>query len=141
MLSSPFFSIGEFGCHDGTPYPVDWIDSRLQWLCDVLDLLRAEWDGPLVVVSGYRTYTYNLRIGGASRSQHVQGRAADVRPLHLRDVPELHALALKLFESGKLPALGGLGRYAHWIHVDVRERPADGHLAQWLGTGIGSEPA
>jgi hypothetical protein len=42
--------------------------------------------------------------------------------------------------AGKLPKLGGIGWYPRqWVHIDVRPRPADGHIAKWVGAGFASE--
>lgn len=146
-LAARWFHVAEFDCHDGTPYPPDWVSDRLQRLCDVLDAIRGAWGGPLAVVSGYRTPEWNQRIDGAGKSQHVEGLAADIKPLvHASALPvavaDLHARILRLEADGKLAGMGGLGFYpGRWVHVDVRARPADGHLAQWHGTGVGSEQA
>lgn len=141
MITSKYFSAHEFECHDGTDYPSEWHAERLQPLCDTLDAIREAWSGPLIVVSGYRTDSYNKRVGGASASQHVQGRAADVRPAsgNPNAVRQLYDLVRSVLADGKLPHLGGLGVYRRWIHVDVRPRPADGRIARWEGHGIGSE--
>lgn len=135
----------EFDCHDGTDYPAEWISTRLADLVETLDVIREAWGGPLSVVSGYRSPAWNERVGGAKASQHAEGRAADIRPRPQLDenyadtVMRLHALILELYRTRKLPLLGGLGVYPRWVHVDCRERPADGHLARWRGAGVGSE--
>ena len=143
-LRSEHFVVQEFDCHSGVEYPVEWIGDRLQVLVDTLEVIRHYWGGPLVVICGYRTADYNARLaarssGVARNSQHVQGRAADVRPSQpsTARVMELHYLVLKLHGEGKLPRLGGLGVYPRWIHVDVRA--GSGHLARWTGSGVGSE--
>ncbi len=52
--------------------------ANLQWLCvDILQPLRDEV-GPIVVTSGYRCLALNRAIGGAERSQHMTGQAADI---------------------------------------------------------------
>lgn len=150
-MNSRHFTVAEFSCHDGTEYPAEWVDDRLQALCNVLDVIRDEWRGPLYVVSGYRTAAFNAALaqasaarngvsGVAQNSQHVQGRAADVRPSDptVFRVAQLHALTRRLYDTGKIPALGGLGVYTGWIHVDVRAK-VNGHLATWIGAGAGSE--
>ncbi len=145
-MTSKWFNPSEFDCHDGTPYPVAWMD-RLQRLCDVLDVIRDAWGGPLRVVSGYRTPEWNQRIDGAKASQHVEGLAADIAPMvkpeamHLA-VNDLHSRILRLGADSRIPLLGGLGYYpAKWIHVDVRQKPISGRIAQWHGTGVGAEQA
>ena len=146
---SRYFTVDEFRCRSGEPYPAAWAGDRLAALCGVLDMLRDAWGGPLVVVCGYRTAAYNAALaeasakrngdvsGVAQNSQHVQGRAADIRPdaPTVERVAELHRLALRLHREGKI-RLGGLGLYPGWIHVDVR---AGEHLATWGGQGDGSD--
>ena len=139
------FSLEEFACHDGSPYPLRWIPLRLVPLVGALDAIRDAWGAPLTVVSGYRTSAHNTAVGGASASQHVEGRAADVAPLEGPEpfpdrVARFHGMILGMWNAGELPDLGALGYYpGRWCHVDVRERQPIGHLAQWVGTGIGSE--
>jgi len=127
---TPHFALGEFACHDGTPYPVEWVESRLRQLCELLEEIRREVKAPVRVLSGYRTPVYNRRIGGARASQHVEGRAADII-VDSMTVPRLHAAILDLHRTDVgAAALGGLGRYPGFVHVDVRivER-----LARWTG--------
>ncbi len=146
MIHSRWFHVAEFDCHDGTPYPEAWED-RLERLCYVLDAIRSAWGGPLRVVSGYRTPAWNQRIDGAQASQHVEGLAADIAPMvkpamMQLSINDLHGRILRLNADSKIPLMGGLGYYAgKWIHVDVRARPANGHLAQWHGQGVGAEQA
>lgn len=152
-MISRHFTVEEFRCHDGTPYPAEWVDDRLAALCGCLDVIRDAWGGPLTVVSGYRTPAVNdalvaasaARNGGVSgvakSSQHIQGRAADVRPdaPTVERVALLHDLVKELYAAGHLGRMGGLGIYVGWIHVDVRPRPSNGRLATWVGVGAGSE--
>jgi len=138
-----WFHAAEFSCHDGTPYPDAWAD-RLAALMSQLDIIRGLWGGPLRVVSGYRSPAWNTRVGGAGASQHMEGRAADIAPLVPADSTEtccadLHARILRAISTGQLELVGGLGLYRGWVHVDVRPKPADGHIARWVGTGVGSE--
>jgi uncharacterized protein YcbK (DUF882 family) len=143
-----YFGAHDFDCHDGTPYPTQWIALRLVPLVRVLDAARERWGAPIQVVSGYRTPEYNARIHGARLSQHPAGRAADVRPVPVSSegfedrVQRFHQMFADLWDEGSIPQLGGLGYYpSKWVHVDVRDRDPIGHLAQWTGTGIGSEVA
>ena len=154
MLVSRHFTLPEFACHGGEPYPDVWIDERLTPLCSVLDQIRDAWGGPLTVVSGYRTAAFNgaliqasqFRNGGlsgvAQNSQHVQGRAADIRPDNPTEMrnAQLWDLIKALYADGhgRINMLGGLGIYTGWVHVDIRPR-LNGHLAMWTGAGVGSE--
>lgn len=137
MKVTPHFDDVEFACHDGTPYPAEWVQERLLPLCTDLEIIRADVNAPILILSGYRSPAYNEArrrnsAGVAKDSQHIHGRAADIR---VRDLPsdELHAAILRLHREGKLPAIGGLGLYRGWVHVDVR--PGD-RLARWNGEGV-----
>ena len=44
----------------------------------LLDPLREAWGGPVVVNSGYRSPALNAAVGGAPRSRHMYGEAADI---------------------------------------------------------------
>lgn len=154
MIGSKYFKATEFRCRDGTPYPEDWGD-RFESLTSQLDVIREAWDAPVVVISGYRTATYNKRVGGARDSQHVQGRAADIRPAwgylqgiriawdeqELREkvdtITAFGAMIDRLIAQGMLPRVRGVGIYpGRWVHVDVRSGE---RVARWTGNGIGSE--
>ncbi len=145
-MTSRYFHVAEFNSHDGEPYPVAWTD-RLEALCSVLDVIRAAWGGPLRVVSGYRSPAWNAKVDGAKASQHMEGKAADIQPMVSAAamgaaVIDLHARILRLNADGQIQLMGGLGYYPNrWVHVDIRTRPSDGHLAQWHGMHVGSEVA
>ena len=73
--------------------------------------------GPLKVISGYRSPSYNRRVGGAKKSQHTSGNAIDidVRHLSIEQRQDLIKYA---------SALGyrGIGVYANSIHLDMGSR-------------------
>jgi uncharacterized protein YcbK (DUF882 family) len=134
MLITPHFSLDEFRCKDGTDYPFDWIVERLTPLCETLEVIRDAAGGrPLRILSGYRTPAWNQRVEGSPKSQHVEGRAADIQHPNLT-AAQLHALILLLHGGKKLPHLGGLGVYHTFVHCDVR--PTDGRLRRWSGTKV-----
>jgi uncharacterized protein YcbK (DUF882 family) len=139
MPVTQHFDVSEFQCHDLTPYPAEWIYDRLLPMCRILETTRSACgDRPVSITSGYRSPAHNMFVGGASASQHMQGRAADIE-IEGMAPSDVHATILALFNAGKLEGLGGLGVYPSWVHVDIR--PWIGHLARWEGTGIGSEQA
>jgi uncharacterized protein YcbK (DUF882 family) len=138
------FTVRELACHDGTPYPEAFAD-RLPELLALLDAIRDAWGEPIAVVDGYRSPAWNQHLidkdaaagthGVASGSQHVEGRAADIRPLMNPGLcAMLHQRIMQLWNDGKLPQLGGVGLYVKsgWVHVDTYHAP-DGHLRRWLG--------
>ena len=71
----------ELSCHDGSVYPAEWRETRAIPLAQEFEAVRAAVGQPIGIISAFRTPAYNARIPGAARnSQHVQGRALDLRP-------------------------------------------------------------
>lgn len=62
---------------DNTP-PQAVVAALTQLVGNVLDPLREAWGRPIYVTSGYRCEALNRAVGGAARSQHLRGEAADV---------------------------------------------------------------
>jgi len=104
------FKVKEFACKDGSD-PV-FIS---QELVDVLQKIREHFGKPVNITSAYRTPTHNAKEGGAKYSQHLYGRAADIKVTGVSP-KEVAAYAEKL-----LPNRGGIGIYNTFTHVDVRE--------------------
>ena len=51
----------------------------LQQLCHtILEPLRAYANQPIIISSGYRSPTLNVKVGGVYASQHTLGEAADI---------------------------------------------------------------
>jgi uncharacterized protein YcbK (DUF882 family) len=131
MTVTDHFDSAEFACRDGRLYPDIWIEDRLRPLCQQLEVLRAAIDRPIVIISGYRSPEWNGRVHGAKNSQHMEGRAADIRVADM-DAGIVHARLIELHAQGAI-RIGGLGRYRTFTHVDIR--PGD-RLAQWNGKAI-----
>lgn len=126
MKITAHFDSREFDCHDGTPYPPDWIESRLKPLCHALEALRGYYDRPIVVLSGYRTPYWNKKVGGARQSQHLEGKASDIHVVGISP-RYIQATIERLIGEGKMLP-GGLGRYRTFTHYDTR-----GRNARWEG--------
>jgi uncharacterized protein YcbK (DUF882 family) len=113
------------------PYPQRWRDERASAVANNFETVRELLGNePILIFSAYRTAPYNAHVGGATMSQHVQGRALDFR--HRRLAPrEVFARLLDLQKIGALPLLGGLGSYGTFTHMDVRPK-VGGRLATWI---------
>lgn len=123
------FGLAEFACHDGQSYPLEWVGERLKPLCEVLEAVRDALGGAsITIISGYRSPEHNAAVGGAGASQHMVGRAADIK-VSGHDARAVHDTILNLYQDGKIQ-IGGLGSYPGWVHVDIRKN-ADGHLSRW----------
>lgn len=130
---SPHLTWAELACHDArrTPYPIEWTVARGLVLAREFEAIRvAGGDQPLVVLSAYRTAEHNRAIGGARASQHVQGRALDLRPPPGMSAARFLALVLDV-AAHPGSRIRGVGAYERFVHVDVRE---SARLARWTGT-------
>ena len=70
---SDHFTLGEMRCKDGS----DMVLYSTE-LMQRLEELRFYGGFTIMINSGYRTDAYNRKIGGASKSQHIEGTAADI---------------------------------------------------------------
>lgn len=110
------FTSREFDCRCDSPLCQSTVVEEL--LVESLELLR-EGSGPLVVLSGFRCEEHNARVGGVKDSQHLLGRAADVRAsrgLSPNSVAQL-AGAVRAFAAGGI----GIYRDLNFTHLDVRD--------------------
>lgn len=105
---SDHFKVKEFACKDGADEI--YIDSDL---VSKLELLREYVDCAIVITSGYRTTTYNKKVGGADNSYHVKGKAADITCKKFNPT-EIGLVAAALGFKGVII-------YKNFTHVDVRE--------------------
>lgn len=117
------FNLLEFRCKDGTHVPEELIPN-VQELANNLQVIRDRIGVPLHINSAYRTAKHNKRMGGTEKSQHLEGKAADLRADSYTP-KELHRTIAKLIEEGKVKE-GGLGLYKHFVHYDIR-----GVKARW----------
>lgn len=67
---------------------------------------------PIVVTSGYRTPSYNARVGGVGKSQHILGKAADIRVEGIDNRMLANYARIVGFTFVKV--------YSNHVHVDVR---------------------
>lgn len=117
------FPLNVFACKDGSPTP-DEVVANLRVLAEQLEVLRAKVGRPVYIVSGYRTPDYNRSVGGARNSQHVFGRAADIRVDELSTIDLAAAIESLIAEGAMLE--GGVGTFRTWVHYDTR-----GTRARW----------
>ena len=60
--------------------PSEDVKKNIELLVEkILDPLREKFGKPIIVTSGYRCKELNKAVGGAAKSQHMSGEAADIR--------------------------------------------------------------
>lgn len=107
-----FFKREEFACKCGKcgGFPVE-PDEKLVRL---LDAIRKHYGVAISPSSGIRCEAHNKAVGGATYSQHLYGKAADI------SVPGVSPEDLYAYAETLLPDTGGLGIYKWGIHIDTR---------------------
>ena len=121
---APDFKVRELRCRDGSDTVM--VDETLTV---VLQCIREHFGKPVTITSGYRTAAHNAAVGGAKSSQHLLGRAADIR------VQSVSVEDVAAYAESLMPDWGGVGRYpvkagraTGWVHVDTRAEKA-----RWRG--------
>ncbi len=109
------FAAAEFNCRDGQVVPDDILPNVKQLALE-LEVLRRFIKRPIVIVSGWRSPQHNARVKGAALSQHMTGRAADLRVYGMAP-DEVHAVIESLILRGRMQD-GGLAAYRSWVHYD-----------------------
>lgn len=102
------FKLREFECKDGSQLVK--IDSQL---VAQLQCVRDKCKQPLIITSAYRSVSHNKFVGGSSDSQHLYGKAVDVRTPKGMTVDQFAKL-------GKECGFKGVGKYTWGCHFDVR---------------------
>ena len=115
------FSLAEFDCRDGSEMP-DNVLQNITKLAYQMQIIRDYFGKAITVNSGYRSPTYNKRINGVSKSQHLLGNACDFNVAGLS--ADRVASGLLTLIANKLIVNGGLGRYNNFTHYDIRSRKA-----------------
>ncbi len=107
---TPHFKAEEFRCKDKT--------KEFLWapkLLEVLETIRNHFNAPVIINSGYRTPSWNVKVGGTQNSYHCKGMAADI-------VVKGHSSNEVAKYADSIMEQGGVIRYTNFVHVDVREK-------------------
>ena len=111
------FKVKEFACTDGSD-PI-FVDSDL---VNVLQKIRTHFGKSITITSAYRTPSKNKAVGGQVYSQHLYGRAADIK------VKGVSPKTVAAYAEKLLPKKGGIGIYSTFTHIDTRTT-----RARWNG--------
>ena len=119
------FSMDEFECKCGCVMP-EFVKKNVQELAENLQVLRNVV-GRLDPTNGYRCKDHNADVGGSVNSQHLKGKAADIKSKQFSP-SEIATITDDLMKSEKFK-IGGVGIYNTFTHVDIR-----GSRARWSKT-------
>ncbi len=111
------FKVKEFACKDGSD-PI-FIDSEL---VSVLQKIRSHFGKPVTITSAYRTPPHNSKEGGTTYSQHLYGKAADIK------ISGVTPKKVADYAETLLKNCGGIGIYNTFTHIDVRDT-----CSRWQG--------
>lgn len=111
------FKVREFACTDGSD-PI-FIDSNL---VNVLQKIRTHFGTSVTITSAYRTPGRNKAVGGQTYSQHLYGKAADIK------VKGVSPKTVAAYVEKIMPKSGGIGIYNSFTHIDTRSTKA-----RWKG--------
>ncbi len=115
MQISKHFSRSEFTCYCGCGN--NTVDVEL---ITVLEGIKKRFNRPvyITVKGGFRCSDANYLAGGSDNSQHMQGKAADIR------VDSVSPTVVLIYLLKKYPNKYGIGSYTTFTHIDVRAKKA-----------------
>lgn len=102
------FKVEEFCCMDGS----DKILIDVDFVKDKLQAIRDHFGAAVTINSGYRTESYNTKVGGAKSSYHMKGQAFDI-------VVAGHT-PLEVAQYAQSLDINGIIQYNGFVHVDSR---------------------
>ncbi len=122
------FLLSKFYDKDQQKKVLESVDHRvlenIHQLAEELQVLRNKLDQPIKINIGFRPLWWELKQGRSGSSQHVKGKAADIRANGLK--PKYVAAKIEqLIREGKMSE-GGLSDYNTFTHYDIR-----GYKARW----------
>jgi len=97
-------------------------------LLRTLEKISKSLGTKLTITSGFRSKSYNTKVGGASRSAHMTGEAVDI------SMPN-YTKAIEIGRVAKKHGIKRIGVSNTFIHVDVSESLPQTRWA-YAGTGI-----
>jgi uncharacterized protein YcbK (DUF882 family) len=117
------FTLSEFACHDGSK------DIMVDYnLVQLLQKLRDHVGKSITITSAFRTASYNKKCGGIATSNHLIGKAADIK------IAGMNPLQVAL--AAEKIGFKGIGVYPTFTHVDV-QGSTNGSKIYWKQNSAG----
>jgi len=111
------FKREEFSCKCGCGYNTADFD-----LVNICQEIADHFEDVVNITSGCRCHGHNKAVGGSANSQHLLGRAADLKLKHT-DPEEVQE-----YLTSQYPDSLGIGKYNTFTHIDTRD-----DIARWEG--------
>ncbi|EPQ8291100.1 YcbK family protein [Campylobacter jejuni] len=124
MKENPYFKESEFKCKCGKCKLPPNVPS--DELVDVLCEIREHYNAPIIINSGYRCKEHNAEVGGAAKSQHTIGSAADFVVKGVK-TEEVHQYVLEKYGDkpfGIAIKHNFENPFGGFVHIDTRGRKA-----------------
>jgi uncharacterized protein YcbK (DUF882 family) len=119
------FKLEEFECKCGYEMP-KFVKPSILELAENLQILRDEI-GRIDLTNAYRCKEHNADVGGSVNSQHLLGKAADIKSKKFS--PSELAEYVDDMMKNETFKMGGIGIYNTFTHVDIRD-----YRARWSKT-------
>lgn len=113
------FTSAEFDCHGNGCCNSTEVDPKL---VELLQKIHDHFNKDVVINSAYRCAKHNKKVGGASKSKHLYGQAADIKVSGVSP--------LKVAQYCESIGVKGIGQYSNFVHVDTRT-----NKYFWYGNG------
>ena len=117
------FQLHEFDCKCGCEMP-ESVFTEVKKLANQLQIIRSFIQRPIILTNAYRCPTHNKDVGGVSDSQHLLGKAADIKVKELEPT-EIYSVINTLIRYEYVTE-SGMGLYNTFLHYDIR-----GTYARW----------
>ena len=117
------FRLSEFECKCDCTMD-DEVLSNIKELAANLQVLRDFVKRPIKLTNAYRCLSHNRSIGSKDTSQHVKGKAADIKIEGM--TPEEVYKTIQILIAVEAMKEGGLSPYGTFTHYDTR-----GYKARW----------
>lgn len=115
------FNKSEFECKCGCEMPEE-VYFNIQKLANQLQTVRDFIKLPITITNAYRCMEHNTEIGSKPTSQHILGKAADIK-VKTKSPEQIYILLDILTEYGNI-LQGGIGLYRTFTHYDIRKTRA-----------------
>ena len=107
---------------NNTPHSGDV--KNLENLCyEILEPVRAKFDKPVIINSGFRSLEVNRKLGSSDSSQHTKGQAVDFEIAGVANIQVAYWLVSNVdFDQCILEFYKPDDGQAGWVHVSYNEK-------------------